>query len=309
MGDVFDQRAQRLDAAEERLDALIGQARKLATDARATQDILDLGQDRWADIEGERSLFHASKAGERRARLVGGGLKEDHAIENHPHAHGMSQLRPRRLSVLDSTRASSRSVSRSFSVIPLWRKSSWIGARISAAVRAGIHRRTLSALREAGLLEQLSRGLYRLAEAPPLAYPDLVAVAGRVPKGVVCLISALAFHELTTQVPHQVDLAVPRDCEPPRIDYPPTRIVRWGPRAYGSGIERRVLDGFPVPIYGREKTLADCFRYRSAVGLDTVLEALRRYKRQGRVDAAVLLEACGACRVAMTMRPYLEAVL
>jgi predicted transcriptional regulator of viral defense system len=181
--------------------------------------------------------------------------------------------------------------------------------RMAEAVRAGVHRRTLSALREAGLLEQLSRGLYRLAEAPPLAYPDLVAVARRAPKGVVCLISALAFHELTTQVPHQVDLAVPRDGEPPRIDYPPMRVVRWGPRAYGFGIERRVLGGFPVPIYGREKTLADCFRYRSAVGLDTVLEVLRRYKRQGRVDASTLLDAARACRVATTMRPYLEAIL
>src|SRR5437868_5833888 len=121
--------------------------------------------------------------------------------------------------------------------------------RMAEAVRAGVHRRTLYALRDAGILEPMSRGLYRLADAPALANPDLVAVARRVPRGVVCLVSALAFHDLTTQVPHEVYLAVPRASEPPRIDYPPVRVFRFGRRSYAAGVERHDLDGTPVRVY------------------------------------------------------------
>src|ERR1700731_1252056 len=108
--------------------------------------------------------------------------------------------------------------------------------RMANAVQAGIHRNTLYAMRDAGVLEQLSRGLYRLADSPPLANPDLVTVARRVPRGVVCLISALALHDLTTQIPHEVWLAVPRDSEPPRVDYPPIRVFRFASKAFAAGI-------------------------------------------------------------------------
>jgi predicted transcriptional regulator of viral defense system len=181
--------------------------------------------------------------------------------------------------------------------------------RMAEAVRAGVHRRTLYALRDARVLEQLSRGLYRLADAPPLSHPDLVAVARRAPRAVVCLISALAFHGLTTQVPHEVYLAIPRDSEPPRIDYPPVRVFRFGRRAFGGGIETYDLDGVPVRIYSREKTLADCFQYRNAVGIDTAVEALRRYREQGRVDVEAILRYARTCRVEKVIRPYLEAIL
>jgi predicted transcriptional regulator of viral defense system len=181
--------------------------------------------------------------------------------------------------------------------------------RMAEALQAGVHRNTLYALRDAGILEQLSRGLYRLASAPPLASPDLVTVARRVPRGVICLISALAFHDLTTQVPHEVYLAVPRDAEPPRIDYPPVRVFRFSGQAYAAGMETHDLEGTPVRVYSREKTLADCFKYRNKIGLDTALEALKRYRQQGRIDAEALLRYAQVCRVAKVMRPYLEAIL
>jgi predicted transcriptional regulator of viral defense system len=181
--------------------------------------------------------------------------------------------------------------------------------RMAEAVRAGIHRRTLYALRDARVLEQLSRGLYRLADATPLSHPDLVAVARRAPRAVVCLISALAFHGLTTQIPHEVCLAISRDSEPPRIDYPPVRVFRFGRRAFGAGIETHDLDGVPVRIYSREKTLADCFQHRNAVGIDTAVEALRRYREQGRVDVEAILGYARTCRVEKVIRPYLEAIL
>jgi len=181
--------------------------------------------------------------------------------------------------------------------------------RMADALRAGVHRRTLYAMRDAGQVESLARGLYRLADAAPLANPDLVTVAAKIPRGVVCLVSALAFHDLTTQIPHEVWVAVPRNNEPPRLDYPPIRVVRLSRGAHEAGIETHRLDEVPVKVYSREKTLADCFKHRGEVGLDATLEAVRRYKAQGRVDADAILRHAAVCRVGRVMRPYLEALL
>ncbi len=181
--------------------------------------------------------------------------------------------------------------------------------RMADALRAGIHRRTLYAMRDAGTVTALARGLYRLVEEPEPANPDLVAVAAKIPRGVIYLISALAFHEMTTQVPHAVWIAIPRNSEPPRLEYPPLRIVRLSPAPYGAGIETHKLDGIAVRVYCREKTLADCFKHRNEIGLDTVLEAIRLYKARGRVDVDAILRYAAVCRVAHVARPYLEALL
>jgi predicted transcriptional regulator of viral defense system len=181
--------------------------------------------------------------------------------------------------------------------------------RMAQAVRSGVHRRTLYAMRDGGQVEVLARGLYRLADGPPLGNPDLVTVAAKVPRGVVYLISALAFHELTTQIPHEISIAVPRNSEPPRLDYPPLRVHRLSRPAYEAGAETHQLDGVGVKVYSREKTLADCFKHRTAVGLDTVLEAVRMYKAQGRVNVDAILRFAAVCRVARVARPYLESLL
>jgi predicted transcriptional regulator of viral defense system len=181
--------------------------------------------------------------------------------------------------------------------------------RMAQALRAGIPRRTLYALRDAGLTEVLSRGLYRLADIRPLGNPDLAIVSAKVPKGVICLVSALAFHELTTQIPHEVYVAIPRNAEAPRLDHPPARSFRFTGRAFSEGIVTHAIDGVAVRVYSREKTLADGFKYRNKIGLDTALEALRLYKRQGHVNGDALLHYAAVCRVTRVMRPYLEAVL
>ena len=180
---------------------------------------------------------------------------------------------------------------------------------MSDAVRAGIHRRTLYVMRDTGLIEVLSRGLYRLTDAPPLAYPDLVTVAMKVPRGVVYLISALSFHEMTTQIPHEVCIAIPRNDEPPRIDSPPVRAIRLSPKPYEAGIETHTIDGVPVKVYSREKTLADCFQHRYYVGMDVVIEAVRSYREQNRYNVDAILRYTTICRVAKLARPYLEAIL
>jgi predicted transcriptional regulator of viral defense system len=159
------------------------------------------------------------------------------------------------------------------------------------------------------MLEQLSRGIYRLATAKPLGNPDLVTVAMRAPDSVICLISALAFHELTTQIPHEIYVAVARGAEPPRFDYPPVRTFWFTAKAFTEGIEVQRLDAVDVRIYNREKTLADCFKYRNKIGMDIVLEALRLYKQSGRTKIDSLMRYAEVCRVANLIRPYLEALL
>ena len=181
--------------------------------------------------------------------------------------------------------------------------------RTSEAMRAGIHPRTLYAMRDAGVVERLSRGLYRLADLPPLGNPDLVAVSLRVPSGVICLLSALAYHEITTQVPHEVYLALPRGAEPPRVKQPPVRVFWFKGKALTEGIETPEIDGVRLRVYSSEKTLSDCFKYRNKIGLDTAIEALKLYRERKPLKVDDLMHFAKVCRVEKVMRPYLEAVL
>lgn len=180
--------------------------------------------------------------------------------------------------------------------------------RTHQAIQAGISPRTLYAMRDQGKLVMLDRGRFRLTDAIPFEHPDFVQVALAIPKGVICLISALAFHNLTTQIPHQVYLALPVDAEKPRLSYPPIRLIWLSGEVYTSGIEIHELDNIPVHIYGKEKTVADCFKFRNKIGMDVAREALREGLRQGcKVDR--LLEYARIDRVEKIMRPFLEALL
>jgi len=176
-------------------------------------------------------------------------------------------------------------------------------------LKQGIHPRTLYELRDKGVLEQLSRGVYRLADQEPSAHPDLVIVTARCPKAIVCLVSALAFHQLTTQIPHAVSIALPRGSETPRIDYPPIAVHRFSDESFAAGIEQHTTDGVTLQIYNPEKTIADCFKFRNKIGMDVVLEALKLYLAQKQFYVAKLLEYGRVCRVENIMKPYLEALL
>jgi predicted transcriptional regulator of viral defense system len=181
--------------------------------------------------------------------------------------------------------------------------------RTSEALRLGIHPRTLYALRDAHVLEQLARGLYRLVDLPPLTNPDLVTVALKIPQGVVCLVSALAFHELTTQIPHAVDVALESGSTRPRLAFPPVRVFWFSGPAWSEGIEVHQLDNTPIRIYGPEKSVADAFKFRRKLGLDLALEALKAYRRRPEFDVGRLLHYADVCRVEQIMSPYLEALL
>ncbi len=181
--------------------------------------------------------------------------------------------------------------------------------RTAQALGAGIHPRTLYQMRDNGELEQLSRGVFRLVGEAPISNPDLVIVATRIPQAVICLISAMAFHEITTQIPHAVSIALPRGHDTPRLDYPPLQVHRFAPEAYQAGIEEHVIDGISVKIYSAEKTLADAFKFRNKLGMDVVLEALKRYNERKKINPAALLHFARICRVENVMRPYLEMSL
>lgn len=181
--------------------------------------------------------------------------------------------------------------------------------RTSEALNLGIYPRTLYKLRDAGVLEKLSRGLYRLAELPALSSPDLAIVALKVPQAVICLVSALAFHELTTQVPHAVNIALPRGARSPRLEYPPLRVFWFSGPAWSEGAEVHQMNQASVRVYCPEKSVADGFKFRRKIGLDIAIEALKLYCQSPRFDAGKLLHYARICRVESVMKPYLEALL
>lgn len=174
---------------------------------------------------------------------------------------------------------------------------------------AGIPRATLKRLCDRGVLERVDRGLYRLVEAPVTEQTTLAEVAKRVPHGIICLLSALQVHGMTTESPHAVWVLIDRRARTPRLSYPQLEVVRASGPAREHGIETRVFDGVAVQITTPAKTVADCFRFRRHVGLEVALSALRDYlmKRKGTVDEIVM--AAEADRISGLIRPYLEALV
>jgi len=181
--------------------------------------------------------------------------------------------------------------------------------RMYEAVKKGVPRHLIYEMLSVGILTREERGLYRLVDVEPLSNPDLVNISIRVPKAVVCLISALYFYNLTTQVPHAVWIALPRDIRTPRIVYPPIEIVRLAQKPYEAGIEEQFLDGKAVHIYGPEKTITDCFKFRNVIGKDVAIEALKDYMRRPHPKIDKLIEFARVNRVENTMHPYLETLL
>jgi predicted transcriptional regulator of viral defense system len=175
-------------------------------------------------------------------------------------------------------------------------------------VAGGISRTALARLVEKGQLERVGRGLYVPANAKTTEHHTLVEAAKRIPHGVVCLLSALRFHEPGTQNPHEVWLAIDVKARKPKVDWPPIRIVRFSGEALQFGIEEHKLEGLSVRITSREKTVADCFKYRNKIGLDVALEALRDYLRARSRSVDALTKAAAVSRVTNVMRPYLEAL-
>lgn len=191
-------------------------------------------------------------------------------------------------------------------VLDLVRREGLLRASDLGAIKAP--RIVLTRLVAAGLLEKVGRGLYRLPSHPGSEHESLATVATKVPQAVFCLLTALQFHELTTQLPRQVWIAMPRGSHVPRIDYPPIKMVQMTGDVYSEGIETVERDGVKLRIYGVAKTVADCFKHRNKIGLDVALEVLKDVRAKRLATADDLWRYAKLCRVANVMRPYLEAV-
>lgn len=182
--------------------------------------------------------------------------------------------------------------------------------RTSQALTKGIHPAALYSLVKTGEITRLTRGLYRLSSVREFSNPDLAVVAARAPDTVVCLISALAFHGITTQVPREVCLAVPRGkYSRLRLRTPPVKIYRFDAATFDRGIEVHNIDGIPVRIYGVARTLVDCFRYRNKLGLDIAVEALRFARDRKKIRNREIIYFARLLRQVRVMAPYLESIV
>lgn len=170
----------------------------------------------------------------------------------------------------------------------------------------GLSRPRVRSLVDQGILEKSSRGLYVLRSADVSENRTLAEVGKKVPHGVICLLSALRFHDLTTQSPHQVWVALERSAWTPKVDHISLKIVRYSGEAFEEGHQEHLIEGVPVRITSPAKTVADCFKYRNKIGLDVALEALREVRRKRLCTAEEIMRFARICRVANVMKPYLE---
>ncbi len=173
---------------------------------------------------------------------------------------------------------------------------------------AGVPRITLTRLVAAGRLKRIARGVYALPSYEESDNEALAAVARRAPRAVFCLLTALRYHELTTQSPREVWIALANKTYAPRLDYPSLRVIRYSSESLNAGVETRQIEGISIRITGIKKTVADCFKFRNRIGLDVALEALREARRTDRFDIDKLWRFAKVDRVTNLIRPYLEAL-
>jgi predicted transcriptional regulator of viral defense system len=172
----------------------------------------------------------------------------------------------------------------------------------------GIPREYLRRMVQREQLVKAGRGVYHLPDVPTVAHAQLAEVAVRVPKGVICLLSALHFYDITTQLPYEIWLAVEGTTWKPRLEYPPLHVMRFTGKAFHSHIVHHEINGVRVPMYSIAKTVADCFKFRHKIGLDVALEALRETLRDKRASRDEIWQAAKVCRMTRIMRPYLEVL-
>lgn len=180
--------------------------------------------------------------------------------------------------------------------------------RTSQAFGEGIHSRTLYWMRDHGYLTQLERGLYRLEHKEPLSNPDLAIVGTKIPLARICLISALNFHDMTTEIPHQVHLALPRKQWKPKLDYPPIHVYRFSGNSLTEGADKHQVDEVDIQVYNPAKTIADCFKFRNQIGVDIAIAALKQGVSEKKATYSDILYYAKICRVENVIRPYLETI-
>lgn len=181
--------------------------------------------------------------------------------------------------------------------------------RFSAILKAGFHPDLLTALEKEKKVEKIARGLYRVTNYIHGSHPDLVIASLQASRGVICLLSALSFYEITSEVPKYVDLAIPQGTHANRIKYPAVRFYRFAPQAWKAGIEEPEIEGYKIKIYSPAKTLADCFKFRNKIGMDIARDALKVAIAEKGVKPKEIMHYAKICRVGSIIKPILEAML
>lgn len=181
--------------------------------------------------------------------------------------------------------------------------------RFSAILKAGFHPDSLNTLEKEKKVEKIARGLYKLTNYTAGVYPDLVTVSLQAPRGVICLLSALSFHEATTEIPKYVDVAIPQGTHAYRIKYPPVRFYRFGPKPWEAGIEEHKIEGYKIKVYNLAKTIVDCFKFRNKLGMNITREALKVAITEKNIKPKEIMQYAKICRVDNIIKPILETML
>ena len=181
--------------------------------------------------------------------------------------------------------------------------------QVKDLVSQGLHHETLRRLCDQGVMIKTGRGRYMLSDTDISEKFDIIQVCKQVPQAIICLLSALQFHNIGTQMPFEVWIAIDRRAARPRMANPPLRIMRFSGPALEEGVEEHLIENVCVKVYNPSKTVADCFKYRNKIGLDVALEALRECRRERKCTSDDLWHYAKICRLANVMRPYLEAIL
>jgi len=176
-------------------------------------------------------------------------------------------------------------------------------------IKAGFSKAFLKDNLDSGRIQKVDRALYRLSDGFTLSYPDLMAVSIKVSKGVVCLLSALAFHEATSEIPRYVNIAIPRGAYANKINYPPVKFYHFASKAWEAGIEKQKIEGYQIKVYSIAKTVADCFKFRNKIGMDVAREALKIAITEKGVQPKEIMQYAEICRVDNIIKPILEAML
>lgn len=182
-------------------------------------------------------------------------------------------------------------------------------AGYSEIIEAGFNKNLLKSIFNSGRIEKIGRGLYKSSDGVTFPNPDIVIASIKVPKGVVCLLSALAFHEATNEIPRYVEIAIPRGTHENKIKYPPVKFYRFAPEAWKAGIEEHEIGGRKIKIYSLAKTIADCFKFRNKIGMDVVRDALKTAMKEKSIKPKEIMYYSKICRVDNIIKPILEALL
>lgn len=182
-------------------------------------------------------------------------------------------------------------------------------ATYAEILKAGFSKILLKSAQDSNRIQKIDRGLYRLSEGDSFSNSDLVATSIRIPHGVVCLVSALSFHEATKEIPQHIDIAIPRGSHTIKIKYPPVKFYRFNHKTWKAGIEEHRIKGRSIRVYSLARTIVDCFKFRNKIGMDVARDALKVSISEKKVKQKEIMQFAKACRVDRIIKPILEAML